>query len=150
MTNMTWMNEGSDFVLDNRGKNHITIDPDGAATFAQAVTLSGDVTASADFSLAGALSTSTRSISSSGNSAADDHVILVDSSGGAVTVTLRSEDVEDGREIVVKDSGGSAATNNVTVATEASETIDGAATSVISTNYGSNKLVSDGTNWFTV
>ena len=41
---------------------------------------------------------------------------------------------------------------NITIATEGSETIDGAATKVISSNYGSVTLYADhlGANWFTI
>ena len=67
----------------------------------------------------------------------------------AVTsLTLPTAQVVSGRIIHIKDSGGSAGANNITIDTEASETIDGAATLVISTNYGATSLYSDGTNWF--
>lgn len=46
----------------------------------------------------------------------------------------------------VKDESGNAGTNNITVATEGAETIDGAATSVISTDYGHVTLYSNGTS----
>ena len=54
-----------------------------------------------------------------------------------------------GRIVIIKDVGGSANTNNITIATEGSETIDGSASSTISSNYGVVRLFSDGTNWFT-
>lgn len=47
----------------------------------------------------------------------------------------------------VKDSTGNAESNNITI-TPASGTIDGQATLVISSAYGSAKLISNGTNWF--
>lgn len=81
---------------------------------------------------------------------AADRIIGVDTSGGAVTITLGSATVAAGRAIIIKDEGGAAATNNITVATEGAETIDGAATDVINTNYGSCGYYSNGTNWFKV
>ena len=51
--------------------------------------------------------------------------------------------------IVVKDAGGNAGANNITIATGGAETIDGGATYVISTNYDTITLYSDGSNWFT-
>lgn len=51
--------------------------------------------------------------------------------------------------VVVKDSTGNAATNNITI-TPASGLIDGAATYVISANFESETIVSDGTNFFVV
>jgi len=70
----------------------------------------------------------------------------VDTTGGAVTLTLDTDDVVAGREITIKDTGNGG-TNNVTIATEGAETIDGAATQTISANYGYMRLCSDGTNW---
>lgn len=69
---------------------------------------------------------------------------------GACTITLPSALAEAGRRYVIKDESGLAATNNITVATEGAELIDGAATAVINTNYGSLGLYSNGTNWFTL
>jgi hypothetical protein len=54
-----------------------------------------------------------------------------------------------GKEIVVKDCSGQAATFNITIDGNGAETIDGAATKVISTNYGSARVKSNGIGWFT-
>ena len=67
---------------------------------------------------------------------------------GAVTITLPTAQVVDGRTIIIKDAGGNAGTNNITVATEGAETIDGAATAVIAADYNSINLYCDGSNWF--
>jgi hypothetical protein len=64
------------------------------------------------------------------------------------SLTLPTAQLADGRVIHVKDTGGLAGTNNITIDTEGAETIDGAATAVISTNYNSISLYCDGTNWF--
>lgn len=77
------------------------------------------------------------------------HIYPVDTSGAAVTVTLASAMVADGAHVTVNDEGGSAGTNAVTLATEGSETIDGATSQSIGSNYGTLSLYSDGTNWFT-
>ena len=80
---------------------------------------------------------------------AGDRLIGVNRAG-AVTVTLPTAQLRAGRTYTVKDESGAAATNNITVATEGSETIDGSATDVISDNYGSKHYYSDGSNWFEV
>ncbi len=80
----------------------------------------------------------------------EDFYIGVTSTASARTITLLSATVEAGRMIIVKDESGLSGTNNITIATEGSETIDGAATLVISTNYDVARLISDGTNWFTI
>jgi hypothetical protein len=72
----------------------------------------------------------------------------VDTSGNTVTVTLASAMAEDGAEVVIKDEGGNAGTNAVTIDTEGGETIDGSASITIASNYGVQRLYSDGTNWF--
>lgn len=72
----------------------------------------------------------------------------VDTNGGTVTVTLASSMVSDGSKLVVKDEGGLAGTNAITIATGGSENIDGGTTATIGSNYGSMGLYSDGTNWF--
>ena len=67
---------------------------------------------------------------------------------GVVTITLPTAEVRPGRSYTIKDESGAAATNNITVATEGSENIDGSATDVISTNFGAKSYYSDGANWF--
>lgn len=51
-------------------------------------------------------------------------------------------------KITVKDESGLASTNNITISTEGSETIDGASTYTINNNYGSITFYSSGSNWF--
>lgn len=75
------------------------------------------------------------------------NIIFCDTSSNGITVTLSSADCVAGRQIVIKDTGN-AGSNNITVNTEGSETIDGSASDSISTNYGVLHLVSDGSNWF--
>lgn len=79
-----------------------------------------------------------------------DHTILADSTGGAFTVTLPASHTA-GDTVVVKDSGGLAATNNITVATADADTIDGSASDIVIANpYESYEFRSNGTNWFIV
>jgi len=77
------------------------------------------------------------------------NIIGVTSTAAPRTITIGSTDVEEGFVIIVKDESGNAGTNNITVATEGSETIDGVASVTITSDYGVVKMYSDGTNWFT-
>lgn len=52
-----------------------------------------------------------------------------------------------GSIVIVKDLTGLAATYNITIAGSGGQTIDGASTKVMSTNYACAMLVNNGTNW---
>jgi hypothetical protein len=65
------------------------------------------------------------------------------------TVNLPDARFCKGKQIVVKDGAGSAGTNNITLDGFGSQTIDGSATKLISTNYGAITIKSDGANWLT-
>lgn len=77
------------------------------------------------------------------------YIYPVDTSGAVVTITLGSSMVSEGSHVVINDEGGAAATNAVTVDTEGSETIDGATSQSIGSDYGTLSMYSDGSNWFT-
>lgn len=72
-------------------------------------------------------------------------VVVKKAIGAATAVTLPSNPLL-GQCVIVKDGSGDAATNNITL-TPASGTIDGAATYVISANYGYVTLEYNGTEW---
>lgn len=82
----------------------------------------------------------------------DPRYIAVTSTAAPRTITLpAASGVPAGRTITVKDESGAAGTNNITVSRAGADTIDGATTKVISANYGSVTLYSDGVSkWFTV
>ena len=81
-----------------------------------------------------------------------DAVLHVTYTGtGAVTnLRLMSDQVYSGRTVKIKDAGGNATTNNITITTEGAETIDGQATWILGIDYESVEIYSDGTNWFTI
>jgi hypothetical protein len=62
---------------------------------------------------------------------------------------LSTADLLSGRIFIIKDESGGALTNNITIDTEGSATIDNAASIAIITNYGSFRIYGDGVNWFT-
>lgn len=76
-----------------------------------------------------------------------DHNILVDGTINTITITLPTAVTLAGQEFLIKDWKGQSATRNITIATTSAQTIDGASTKVISSNYGSVRVVSDGANW---
>jgi len=80
-----------------------------------------------------------------------EQIVAVTSTAAARSVTLPlASTVSPGEVLVVKDESGACATNNITVNRSGSDTIDGATTKVINTNYGTGKFYSDGVSkWFT-
>ncbi|NDC95617.1 hypothetical protein EBZ38_03815 [bacterium] len=74
--------------------------------------------------------------------------LLCNASGGAITVNLPPAVDYRGVIFTVKKTDSSA--NTVTLDGNGAETIDGTATKSISSAYGSIRVISDGTAWFTI
>ena len=96
---------------------------------------------------AGGFSTGLVTKSAAYTATAADHKILVDSTSATVTITLPTAVGIVGKEFIVKDWKGQAASHNITVAFTSSQTCDGATTKVIASAYFSISFVSDGANW---
>lgn len=77
----------------------------------------------------------------------NDFYVSVDSTNGAFSVTLPNT-APINRVFIIKDKAGTAATHNVTIASQfGSALFDGQSSAVISTNYGSVRVVFNGTNY---
>lgn len=87
-----------------------------------------------------------RTITASENLPNTASTLLVNATGGAVTATLPPADLSAGLRITVKKIDASG--NAVTVAS--ADTIDGAASLNITTQWQARTLESDGAAWFTV
>jgi hypothetical protein len=77
--------------------------------------------------------------------AASGDAVLADASGGAFTVTLPAP--ASAARVTVKNVG---ATGVVTVAPHAAETIDGASSFALASQWMSRDFLADGTNWLVV
>ena len=79
-----------------------------------------------------------------------DFLIGVTSTSSAYTVTFPTAIItaQAGRMWIIFDESGLAGTNNITIATEASETVNGNASVAIDANYEGMILYSDGSNLF--
>jgi hypothetical protein len=77
-----------------------------------------------------------------------DEIITGDATTSGFTITLPTAVGKTGQTFTIKriNSGS----NNVTVGTTSSQTIDGSTTYVLSAQYKYVKVVSDGTNWIIV
>lgn len=78
--------------------------------------------------------------------AAEDFTILCDATSGAITINLPAASTVTGRIYNVKKIDNSI--NTVTVDPNSTETIDGASTNVIATQWTNIQFQSNGTNWF--
>lgn len=76
-------------------------------------------------------------------------IIAITSTGAARAIVLSSADCTAALTYIIKDEAGDAGANNITISTEGSELIDGAATLVISAAYGVARLYANGSHWYT-
>lgn len=84
----------------------------------------------------GAVAYGIQEIAASDNWNGTSPTIEVDTSAGAITVTIPTALIVAGNRVTIYDGYGNASSNNITVEGQASEKIDGAASATISTNYG--------------
>lgn len=77
-----------------------------------------------------------------------DELVLADATAGAITITLPPAANMPGKHFYIKkiDSSG----NTVTIDGNGAETIDGAATKVLSTQYASHHIISSNGSWHIV
>ena len=87
-----------------------------------------------------------RSVTTTGNVVSGDYLIIADATAGAITLTLPPVALVPGRIYVFKRINSGA--NTVTVDAYGSETIDGALTHVLSPQWNSITIISDGTAWY--
>lgn len=74
-----------------------------------------------------------------------DYIVAADSTGGAITVNLPTAVGLTGKEYRIKRTSSGA--NDVTIDPNASETVDGATTLTLSSQWDVARIVSDGANW---
>lgn len=83
--------------------------------------------------------------------AANDFLIGVTSLVSASTIGLPDpRSVGMGKHYIIKDEVGGAGTTTITIHSEGEKTIDGTATSTLTTNYEAKQFYTDGANWFTI
>lgn len=78
-------------------------------------------------------------------------IIGCDTTSGPITINLppaNGTNIGAGFVLTIKDESGTAGSNNITIDPDGSELIDGSATAVMTINYSSLKIYSNGSNWF--
>lgn len=78
----------------------------------------------------------------------EDFLVKADATSNNVTINLPPVAAHTGREIVVKRTDGSG--NSVTIDGDGSETIDGATTVSLASQYNFRRLYSDGIEWLII
>lgn len=83
----------------------------------------------------------------------DDYIITVKHTVTApVTITLPQistlTDTAGKKMYIIKDIGGSAGSNNITISAQGPDTIDGSSTFILSGDYNAVQIVSSGSNWY--
>ena len=97
--------------------------------------------------IGGGLQVNRTSVSSIYTASLDDYIIGVNSAGGAIDLRLqKANTLASGQLLVIKDEGGSASTNNITINASGSDTIDGANSVVLESPYGSIQLFCNGSD----
>jgi hypothetical protein len=120
--NANFVSDGSRFTIGGTNPSTSTVDVQGS--FAYAVT----------------------SVSTNTTLDATHCVVLVDATSGNITITLPAAGTANRRIYIVKKIDATA--NTVTIDGNGSETIDGATTQVISAQWASYTVQSNGTNFF--
>ena len=116
---------------------------DGTLDCNSTVSLGGEVTF-----LAGQKVKVTSVTSSTYTIVSADYFIAADSSSNTVTLTLLAASGNSGKVIKIKDVGGNAASNNITINRSASDTIDGSTSIVLESPYSGITLICNGSSWF--
>ncbi len=130
------------FEIQKAGSAKLVIDTNGNVGI-------GTTAPKAKLSVNGSLATKLREVSSATTTTITDSIIGVISTSSPITITLAdATTLDSGQEITIKDEGGNAVASNITIATTASQKIDGASTFTIGTNYGSVTLYGNGSNYY--
>lgn len=80
-----------------------------------------------------------------------DYVIGIASTTAAYSVNLPKASLAGlGKAYIIKDIGGSATSNNITIDPDGSELINGQTTFPLATNYDTVRVICDGTQWYTI
>jgi hypothetical protein len=132
--------------------------PTTSIQFNNAATLTGSANLTYDGStvmvkgashLSGGLVHKRTSVSANYSIVLTDYYLGVDTTASPVQLTIPAASTAvEGQTFVIKDEGGAAASNAITVSRSAADTIDGLTSTTIVSPYGALSLYTDGANWY--
>ena len=102
------------------------------------------------FEVRGTLGLELTETAASSTDSGNQVIIGVTDTSAARAIVLQTAATVDGRTYWIKDQSGGAGTNNITISTQGSETIDGDATLVIASPFGGVILYANASNWFVI
>jgi hypothetical protein len=123
------------YLLAGNGSNNYALITDGGNSGFATLTPNSIVQVSGSLSL--------KYVAKTANYTADITDYLIDCTSNTFTITLPTAVGIEGRTYIVKNSGA----GTITIATTSSQTIDGATTKTLNTQYSGLTLVSDNVNW---
>ncbi len=100
--------------------------------------------------VAGSISMAIRAVSANTTIDATDNTVLVNTTSGALTITLPSASGISGRIYTIKKIGTGGIDNQLTVSPAGGATIDGGSSYIIYNDYTYVTLQTDGTNWYII
>ncbi|MEO6232307.1 MAG: hypothetical protein ABIP10_19410 [Ferruginibacter sp.] len=130
------------FKVDDTGEMHSS--GTGSNSFLGSVGV-GTTTPNSTLQTDGSVSMAIRTITGASTATSTDYTIVSNNVSGAITLDLPTAVGIAGRVYVIKKI--SATSNDVTIDANGSQTIDGATTLVLSAQYATATIQSDGANW---
>ncbi len=106
--------------------------------------------ANSTMQVAGSLSMAIRSVSANTTIDATDNTVLVNTTSGALTITLPSASGISGRIYTIKKIGSGGIDKELTINPAGGATIDGGSSYIIYNDYTYVTLQTDGTNWYII
>ena len=100
--------------------------------------------------VAGSISMAIRAVSANTTIDATDNTVLVNTTSGALTISLPSASGISGRIYTIKKIGTGGIDNQLTVSPAGGATIDGGSSYIIYNDYTYVTLQTDGTNWYII
>jgi hypothetical protein len=145
----TWPTTPSDRLTVVGGiSGSSTLQAVGATTLGSTLAVTGSATLAGGIALA---RTTVKFADSPYTVLTSDYYIGCDSSSGAITLALpAAATAGPGKTYMIKDETGAAATNEIIIDGNGSETIDGQTTKELTSDYVAVGVYSDGFNWFAI
>ena len=101
--------------------------------------------------MSGGITYKRKEVSTTYTASTTDYYLGIDSTNGTVEIRLPdAAGCSDGQTYVIKDEGGNASTNNITVMASGAQTIDGANSVILESPYAALQLYCNGTSKFFV